>query len=104
MEPASPIQTMPAEMVSDYLTCRQEQKILVPSLRFERRSVKALASPFASRLIDTEVRTKERPAVNPLASCSPADHHSDRKRWPRLHAGALGLLNNGSCTARTPAV
>ena len=68
MDPASLIQTMPAEMVSDYLTCRQEQKILVRSLRFERRSGKALASPFVSRFVDSEARTEKRPAVNPLAS------------------------------------
>jgi hypothetical protein len=65
---ASLIQTMPGEMVSDYLICRQEQKILVRSLRFERRSGKALASPFVSRFVDSEARTEKRPAVSPLAS------------------------------------
>ena len=59
MDPASLIQTMPAEMVSDYLTCRQEQKSLVRSLRSERQSGKALASLFVSRLVDSEAGTEK---------------------------------------------
>jgi hypothetical protein len=59
MDPASLIQTMPAEMVSDYLTCRQEQKILVHSLRSERKSGKAPVSLFASRLIDARKACQE---------------------------------------------